>query len=174
MVPIKGLDELLDACVILRTQGIRARLYLIGDGPLMNNLTGRVRRSGLADSVRFVGKVIHETLADWYRSANLTVLPSRSEGIPNVLYESTACGTPFVANDVGGVSEIADLHLDAVVPPGNAEAFAAAIRDRLHSGATGPRLRLPSTWYEHGLALEALFRRILIARQAPGAGPTAY
>jgi teichuronic acid biosynthesis glycosyltransferase TuaC len=50
------------------------------------------RRRGLAETVTFVGSVPHRELPDWYRAADLTVLPSRSEGVPNAWRESLACG----------------------------------------------------------------------------------
>ncbi|MGE5611474.1 MAG: glycosyltransferase, partial [Bacillota bacterium] len=70
-------------------------------------------------------------LPDWYRAANLMVLSSWSEGLPNVLRESLACHTPFVATRVGGISEIADDPASQLVPPGNADALADAIERHL-------------------------------------------
>jgi glycosyltransferase involved in cell wall biosynthesis len=81
--------------------------------------------------VTFVGYVPHSDLADWYTAADLTVLPSHSEGVPNVLLESIASGTPFVATRVGGIAEIADPVLDRLVAPGDPAALADAIVDAL-------------------------------------------
>jgi len=145
MVPVKGLDCLLEACGRLQSSGIDHRLYLVGDGPLRNRLIADVARRGLADRVTMVGPVAHVELADWYRAADLTVLPSRSEGVPNVLLESIACGTPFVASRVGGIAEIATEGIDRLVPPGDARALA----DATHAGlattvATHERVFRPS------------------------------
>jgi teichuronic acid biosynthesis glycosyltransferase TuaC len=127
MVPVKGLDVLLEACRRLVKTSVPFRLYLVGDGPSRPALEAEARRAGLAERVVFAGPCPHERLGDWYRAADLTVLPSRSEGLPNVLRESAACGTPFVASRVGGVAEIADDSLDELVPPECPGALAGAI-----------------------------------------------
>lgn len=130
MVPVKGLETLLDAWARLRA-GADSRLYLVGDGPMQAGLEARAARLALGGRVVFVGAMAQSGLADWYRSADLTVLPSLSEGIPNVLLESLACGTPFVASDVGGVREIgADPERD-LVPAGDSTALAALLERRL-------------------------------------------
>ena len=100
------------------------RVCLVGDGPQRGRLQARAAAPGLAGRVVFAGAVGHETLPLWYRAADLTVLPSLSEGVPNVLLESLACGTPFVASRVGSIP---DLTLDPendLVPPGDPVALA--------------------------------------------------
>ena len=116
MVPVKGLDVLLESCALLRDRGVDYHLYLVGDGPLRRQLMARTEAHCLSAHITFVGPKLHEELPDWYRAADLTVLPSRSEGLPNVLRESLACGTPFVASDVGGIHQIADPDSSLLVP----------------------------------------------------------
>lgn len=58
---------------------------------------------GIADRVRFEPAVNRQRLAQWYRAADLTVVPSHSESFGLVAVESQACGTPVVAADVGGL-----------------------------------------------------------------------
>ncbi len=97
--------------------------------------------------MHWIGSVAHDELADYYRSADVTVLPSLSEGVPNVLLESIACGTPFVASNVGGISEIATAGVDRLVPAGDVKALAAAIRDQLAASTAGDkRSFLPDDW----------------------------
>jgi glycosyltransferase involved in cell wall biosynthesis len=168
LVPVKGVDVLIDACATLFADGLGVHLCLVGDGPLRQSLRVRARTAGLEDRVTFAGAVPHDALADWYRAADLTVLPSYSEGVPNVLYESISCGTPFVASDVGGISEIADPGLDRLVPPGDARALARAIRECLSASRGATRALMPDSWEEHALRLEAIFRRAVAARAADG------
>lgn len=127
MVPVKRLDVLLQACAVLRDRGTDFELSLVGDGPLRPALAAQAAALGLSQAVSFVGSVHHDDLADWYRAADLTVLPSQSEGVPNVLRESLACGTPFVASGVGGIPEIATDPTVQLVPPGDPRALAEGI-----------------------------------------------
>ena len=64
------------------------------------------RKFGVSDRVRFVGLVPHEKISEIYSAADISVLASANEGMPNVVLESIACGTPVVATNVGGVNEI--------------------------------------------------------------------
>ena len=110
---------------------------------MRGTLQKRVAELRLSEMIPFVGGVGQAQLGDWYRAADLTVLPSRSEGIPNVLRESQACGTPFVASRVGGIAEIADARTDRLVPPEDPTALANAIE----AFPATPRLaeRVPSS-----------------------------
>lgn len=131
MVPVKGLDTLLVACDRLRQKTQDFRLCLIGDGPQQSALAAEVEQRGLSEHITFVGSVDHDQLGPWFRAVDLTVLPSRSEGIPNVLLESLACGTPFVASAVGGVPEIGGHAAARLVPPDRPDELAAALEAAL-------------------------------------------
>lgn len=127
MVEVKGLNVLLEAAAQVRAKGVNFLICLIGDGPLRPALERQVQLSGLSENVRFIGSRPHEELATWYRAADWTVLCSRSEGVPNTLLESHACGTPFVATAVGGIPEIAVKGMDRLVPVDDPEALAFAL-----------------------------------------------
>lgn len=162
MVPVKGLDLLLHACQALKDHGQLFHLYLVGDGPLQACLTAQARKLGLANHVTFVGPKLPHELPDWYRAANVTVLPSWSEGLPNVLRESAACGTPFVASQVGGISEIADT-MDRLVPPGDVkalqQALAAALARPADSAYSGQRF---VGWDVHAETILSILRPDMI------------
>jgi glycosyltransferase involved in cell wall biosynthesis len=128
ILPVKGLEVLIDAFARLAGQGADFTGLLIGQGPLRPRLEDRIARLGLRDRVKLLGPRPHDRLPDWYRAADLFVLPSHSEGVPIVLLEAAACGTPFVASRVGGISEIAHLGASRLVPAGDAGALAEAIR----------------------------------------------
>jgi len=131
MAPVKGLDTLLAACQVLKERVPDFHLYLVGDGPMRSTLAEDARQRGLSEHVTFVGVVDHAQLGPWFQAADLTVLPSRSEGIPNVLLESLACGTPFVASSVGGIPEIAGHAGARLVPPDRPDELAAALEAAL-------------------------------------------
>jgi glycosyltransferase involved in cell wall biosynthesis len=131
LVPVKGHTHLLHACRLLAQRRVSFHCYIIGDGPLKGDLKRRITAMGLDGVVELKGSQSQGQLAEWYRAADVTVLPSLSEGVPNVLMESVACGTPFVASDVGGIPEIADSRHDRLVPPASPVALADAIEWQL-------------------------------------------
>ncbi|HPG88391.1 MAG TPA: glycosyltransferase [Hyphomicrobium sp.] len=131
MVPVKNLDLLIDAVKVLAAERANLTLHLIGDGASRAALQARVEAEGLSRTIKFEGAVAHDRLPDWYRAADAVVLSSHSEGLPNVLRESLACGTPFVATDVGDIGEIARQEFSQLVASGDTRAFAAAIANVL-------------------------------------------
>jgi teichuronic acid biosynthesis glycosyltransferase TuaC len=163
MVPVKGVAVLVDAFAVLRAGGVDARLCLVGDGPVRPALAAQAAQAGVEDRVMFAGNVPQEALPDWYRAADLTILPSYSEGLPNVLCESIACGTAFVASGVGGIPEMADSLLDRLVAPGDGSALAGAIEARLSLRDAPVRARLPGTWDDTAACMEAVFAEAIAA-----------
>ena len=131
LVPVKAVDVLLEACNRLNRNGTSIQLNIIGQGSLRSSLEQRAAKLGMAQQVHFLGSMPQEKLADWYRASDLFVLPSHSEGVPNVLLESSACGTPYVASRVGGIPEITYDGNGRLVPPNTPDALAEAIREML-------------------------------------------
>jgi glycosyltransferase involved in cell wall biosynthesis len=121
----KGLDLLVDAVASLPDVG----LVVVGDGDLRADYEADVQRRGLAGRVRFAGAVRHDALPDYYRSADVTVLPStNTESFGLVLAESIACATPIVASDLPGVRSVVDDGRNGyLVPVGSRPELAAAI-----------------------------------------------
>ncbi len=102
--------------------------HLLGDGPLRKQLEGTVATLGLSERVYFHRAKLQSELGDWYRAADLVVLPSLAEGIPNVIIEAIACRVPFVASAVGGIAEVTPIDYPCrLVPAGDAAALASAI-----------------------------------------------
>jgi glycosyltransferase involved in cell wall biosynthesis len=146
LFPMKGVDVLVDACDQLKKQGQSFRCCIVGSGGMRPSLEAQIKMLGLQDNVRLVGARPHRDLPDWFRAADVLVLPSYSEGVPNVLLEAVACGTRYVASRVGGIPEIAHLGMGWLVPPGDVDALAAGIRSSLDVGASPfagnlPRMR---------------------------------
>lgn len=102
LVPLKGHQLVIRALTGLSG----ANLVIVGNGPEREPLENLAHELGLGHRVRFVGLVPHSELRDYYSGADLLVLASSREGWPNVLLECMACGTPVVATNVGGVSEV--------------------------------------------------------------------
>jgi teichuronic acid biosynthesis glycosyltransferase TuaC len=162
MAPVKSVATLIDAVAALRRTRPAVRLCLVGDGPLRQQLESQAIRSGLGEHTRFAGFVAPANLPDWYRAADVTVLPSVSEGAPNVLLESIACGTPFVASDVGDVRAIATVGLDVLVPPLNVESLTSALDQVLRQRQRGPRPNgLPRSWADCAQVIAGVLRHAI-------------
>lgn len=99
---LKGHDLVLEALRSLPG----ATLVVIGEGPLKAALRRQAKRKGIAERVHFWGAVSHDHLVEYYNAADVLVLASSREGMPNVVLESLACGTPVVATNVGGIPEV--------------------------------------------------------------------
>ncbi len=125
--PEKGVDYLIKAFAGLKDD--MARLYIIGDGIEKRRLIELTQQTGLNGRVKFVGERPQKEIPDWINSADIVCLPSLSEGWPNVLMESLACGKPVVASRVGGVPEIITSDkLGILVPPGDVERLSEGIK----------------------------------------------
>lgn len=81
-------------------------LLIVGSGADEAAFRRLAETLGVADRVRFMGRVDQGALARYFSAADVSLLASEREGWPNVLLESMACGTPVVATHVGGVPEI--------------------------------------------------------------------
>lgn len=105
----KGIPTLLKALVLLKKVQKLPQVVLVGDGALRESYMLQAQGMGLAESVRFVGSVSNADLPDYYRLANVCVLPStsRAEAFGLVLLEAMASGVPVVASDLPGVRTIA-------------------------------------------------------------------
>jgi glycosyltransferase involved in cell wall biosynthesis len=125
-VPEKDHDSLLRAFARLTAER-EARLVLLGDGPLRNELGARARHLGIDGRVLFAG--FSPRPFDWMRHAAVLAHTARWEGFGNVLVEALGCGLPVVAtNCPSGPAEILDGgRFGRLVPPGDVEAIARAI-----------------------------------------------
>jgi len=111
--------------------GTRAdyKLVIVGEGPERASLEATAADLGIDTRVVFTGQI--SDVRPFYATADVFVLPSHSEGSPNVLLEAMGAEVPVVATAVGGVPEIVEDETSALlIPPGDPRAMANAI-DRL-------------------------------------------
>jgi glycosyltransferase involved in cell wall biosynthesis len=129
----KGFDVLLDAmprvCAALPDAG----LTILGEGALKPDLQAQRERLGLSKAVHLIG--FQRNPYPYFRHADLFVLPSRFEGMPGVVIEALAVGTPVVASDCpGAVREILrDCPIARLVQPADPKALAETIISALNS-----------------------------------------
>ena len=135
--PLKAPDVLLRAAALMcqRDPALRARLVVgVVGGPSgtglehPEHLSTLAAQLGIADIVRFEPPVAQPRLADWYRAATVTVVPSYNESFGLVALESQACGTPVVAASAGGLrTAVADGVSGLLVEGHDTSTWAAAL-----------------------------------------------
>ncbi len=137
---LKGADLALDTLIELRRRGRPASLAIVGgpSGPegraTLTQLHERVAEAGVIHDVRFVAPQAHRQLSSWMRAADVTLVPSRAESFGLVALESSACGTPVVASDVGGLTTLIDEGVTGyLLPERDASAWADAVERILDS-----------------------------------------
>ena len=135
--PRMGIDRLLRALPLLGRDDVT--LVVAGAGSLAGDLPRLAAELGLAERVLFVGPVSDDSrLADWYRAADLFVLPTTAyEGFGMATVEALASGTPVVGTAIGATPELlAPLDPRLVAPTGDPDALAAVIGEALDFATT--------------------------------------
>ena len=171
---VKGPDCLLEAFGRLRDGALAssAELYLVGSGDLEARLKRRVGALGLSSYVHFAGNRKHDDIPLWMNAADVLCLPSRNEGLPNVVREALACGTPVVASAVGGVPEVVRGPSGLLVPPDDPDALAEALRQALKTHwdrRAVQQTALGLDWDRNAEQLMSVLRRVT-GRQVPQEG----
>ncbi|HEY5173118.1 MAG TPA: glycosyltransferase, partial [Acidimicrobiia bacterium] len=162
LVAHKRVDVLVRA--VARCDGVR--LEVVGDGPELHRLQELSRRENTNDRVHFVGRLSHEVVARRMTASDALVLASSYEGLPHVVVEALVCGTPVIATEAGGVTEVVRHGVNGLlVRDATPEAFAAtfaelergAVREDLRRGAAATGVE----WHFDRCAdrLEALMQR---------------
>jgi glycosyltransferase involved in cell wall biosynthesis len=118
------------------------RLLVVGDGPDASRLKA-LGKSLLGEHVEFLGWVQDtKRLARLYANSDALVLASMREGFPTVVGEALACGTPVIATDVGGISEVVSDGIDGrLVPVGDDAALTAALKEAVEDPHGFERMR---------------------------------
>ena len=130
---VRAFIRLLDMAPSLRT---RARLLMVGDGPLLQEATSLLDKAGCADLAELTGA--REDVPHLMREMDVFLLPSLAEGISNTILEAMATGLPVIATRVGGNGELVEQEVTGLlVPPADPEAMALAMLRY----ATEPTLR---------------------------------
>jgi glycosyltransferase involved in cell wall biosynthesis len=102
----KGVMHLIKCITYFKLNKIRFHIFFAGDGSYLQIAKNYVKENDFDYCVTFLGSVGHSELPIYYNMADVLVLPSEMEGIPMVILESLACGTPVVASRVGGIPDI--------------------------------------------------------------------
>lgn len=136
--PEKGHADLVEALKIVHSSGRQISAVLAGDGPARSDLEQRIRSAGLQRWIHLPGYITQP--ARLLQDADLMVLPSHTEGLPNAALEALTMQVPVLATNVGGTPEVVfDGETGMLVPPHSPQRLAAGIIDFLDR---------PSTWQQ--------------------------
>jgi glycosyltransferase involved in cell wall biosynthesis len=126
----KGYTYLLDAVPLVLEHFPKTLFIIIGDGHRRSKLMAQASRLGIVNHIKFTGQ--RDDVLSMIRKMDLFVLPSIFEGLPTVILESMACGTPVMATDIPGNNELIHHQVNGwLIPPRNSSALANAIIEAL-------------------------------------------
>ena len=145
LVSQKGLDVLLRALSSLKDDKNWA-LTIAGEGPLKDELARAAQGLRLTEHITFRGWLERDHVPAVYRDADVFVLPSRDEGMPNAMLEAMAAGLPVIGSRVAGIDEVViDNETGLLVPVDDADALTIALKtviaDRNKTFALGQAAR---------------------------------
>ena len=147
LVEKKGFADLIDACALLKRSGRDFRCQIIGTGALKGALRAQIAAANLQDTVELLGPRPQEGLADLVQGAAVFAAPcvvgadGNRDGLPTVLLEAMALGTPCVSTDVTGIPEVVRDHETGLqVPQRDPAALAAALGRLLDDAELRERL----------------------------------
>lgn len=131
----KGQLQLVDAAHQLRQQGIDIELVLAGDGEIRSQLETRIRAYDMQSCVRITGWIGDKEIRKELAGARAFTLPSFAEGLPVVIMEALALGRPVISTYVAGIPELVNSECGWLVPAGDVDELAAALKLALTTSA---------------------------------------
>lgn len=124
----KGIFELLKGFAQIKDKYPTLKLLYAGPGSLKEELYQQAKNLDIHNNIELLGPVNHSELPSLIQNAKLLALPSYNEGVPNVVLESMACGTPVLVTSVGGIPEVVDESIcGVIIPPQNSNAVAQGL-----------------------------------------------
>ncbi len=163
LVKEKDLDDLVAVDKILRADGYKYKLVVVGDGPMRQELQDKV------PDINLPGYLLGRELSEMYASSDIFVFPSTTETFGNVVQEAFASGTPVIAVKAGGPGDLVLTgHNGLLAEPNNPEDFADKCklllrndRFRKYLGNYARRDMLEKTWEKNNLRLIESYKDVL-------------
>ena len=155
----KGVVELLQAFALIHQQFPTLVLKYVGGGAMLAELQSLAKHANLLDKIEFAGVKPHEQLPSILANARILALPSYNEGVPNVVLEAMASGTPVVASNVGGIPEVVNGETGLLATTISADAIAAQLTAALNRKWDKAAIRAHAeqfSWHKNLTQLTAL------------------
>ncbi|MFH1780758.1 MAG: glycosyltransferase family 4 protein [Candidatus Nealsonbacteria bacterium] len=125
---VKGIEYLILSLLGLKSAIADYKLLIIGDGGERKALENLVKKLGLTESVKFLGQIVNERVAEYLIAGDCFVLPSIREGFGIAILEAQAAGIPVIGAKVGGIAEVlAQGQTGLLVPPGDEQSICDAL-----------------------------------------------
>ena len=131
--PEKRIDLVLESFNDLVHSGIKAKLKLIGDGPLKHEIQNQIQKLGISDLVESLGYLPQKRIIEELHNSHFLVLPSDIETFGMVLVEAQACGLPVIATDCGGPKDIITAESGILVTPDSVSELVGAMKKLIRS-----------------------------------------
>ncbi len=171
--PVKGIDILLSALRIIHARQVQDwELVVGGAGPEADRLADMVRRFGLEEKVRFVGRLARSQVRSWMQWTDVLVLASRYENLPGVIAEALLSDRPVIATRCGGPEWMLTPEVGILVRPEDPDDLASAIEAAIRGGLRP----VPGAARAHGVAhfsqerwlaeIEDVFARAVTTRRS--------
>lgn len=160
LIRTKGIYELVEALALLKDPTVQ--LHLVGDGPERTGLMQLAATLGVTAQLTLHGRLPHDAIGTLLQHAQLLVLPSYQEGVPNVIMEALACGLPVVATAVGGIPEIVNQQSGVLLGDHQPASIAEGIKQAWQQQWDGNAIRQSIchfTWQANSLQLATLLEQ---------------
>ena len=130
----KGVQNFVQALPAFLSDRTDFRVFIGGDGHLKDSIEELLHEENLMDYVKLHGWIPHEDLPHYLNQLRLLVIPSYTEGLPNIMLEAMACGTPVLATPVGAIPDfIRDCETGFILENNSPECIAEKIIKSLNS-----------------------------------------
>lgn len=138
LVISKGLEYLIDAISLIKDD-YNIKLFIVGDGSLLNELKQKAKKNHIFNRIIFAGE--RRDIPDILSSIDIFVMPSIKEGLPNSLLEAMSMGKPVIATEIGGIPEIVKNRFNGIlVPSRDPRALATAIKELIDDSQLAAKL----------------------------------
>lgn len=171
LIPRKGCDYLLKAMPEVIKQNKNLKLIIIGEGILENQLKNLAKELQITDYVDFIGKKSPDEIPLWMNAADIFVLPSLSEGKPNVVGEAMASGLPVIATSVNGTPDFIENNKNGFLIPAKDSLVLAekinlllkntALRNRFVKNSRISILKNNLTWQTCANKYTGIYKKVL-------------
>lgn len=171
--PVYGLDLLIEAFALVQRNFPQTILKIAGEGPQRGQLEELAEKLGVSQYIEWLGHISNTSVADFYQSVDIVVIPSRQESFGVTAVEGSACARPIIASRIGGLTEVVvEGETGLLVSPDNVSELSRAmerlIKDPDLRGRLGRQGRVNVLrhydWQKNVTQMEVVYKQLLAGR----------